>query len=198
MAKKETNPNHTDFREDINKALETLRNGGTILFPTDTIWAIGCDATNQGAVQKILDIKGNSESPLCALIDNPAKLQSYLDEVPDMAWDLIELSEKPLTIIYPNAKNLASNLTEKDKSVGLRVTNETFSKNLCNRFRNPIAIITAQSGNGEVPTSFSSISEKVKCAVDYIVSFRQNEYTGHDQSSLIKLGKGNIIEIIRK
>lgn len=198
MYKKDTNPNHTDFRDDINKALEALRNGGTILFPTDTVWAIGCDATNDKAVQKVLAIKNDSETSLWALIDNPAKLQSYLDEVPDMAWDLIELSEKPLTIIYPDAKNLACSLTGKDNSVGLRVTNESFSKNLCSRFRNPIAITAAQSGDKKTATSFSSISEKIKSAVDYIVTFRQNEHTGSDQSSLIKLGKGNIIEIIRK
>lgn len=199
MEIRENSQDFVDFRDDIKKAVDTLRNGGLILYPTDTVWSLGCDVTNPDAVEKLLKIKpDNGKDKLFALIDNPAKLQSYLDEVPDMAWDLIELSEKPLTIIYPDAKNMANNFIAEDKSVGIRVTNEIFSKTLCSRFRNPISFTPACINGASTPETFSSISQEIKNAVDYIVIFRQQERTGADKSAVIKLGRGNIIEIIRK
>ena len=128
------------MHEEIIKTLEILRSGGVILYPTDTVWGLGCDATNEVAVKRIFDIKKRADAKaMLVLIDNPGKLQSYVDEVPDIAWDLIEMSEKPLTIIYPQARNLAPNLVAEDKSIGIRVTNEEFSKKLCAQFKNPLS-----------------------------------------------------------
>lgn len=199
MDKRENNQNFVDFRDDTAKAVDVLRNGGVIIYPTDTVWSLGCDATNSVAVDKLLKIKNSgTKDRLIALIDNSVKLQSYMEEVPDMAWDLIELSEKPLTIIYPDAKNLAGNFVAEDKSVGIRVTHEAFSKALCSRFRNPIVFTPANVSGTPTPETFSMISPDIKSAVDYIVTFRQQEHTGPDNSSIIKLGRGNIFEIIKQ
>ncbi|MDD3321773.1 MAG: L-threonylcarbamoyladenylate synthase [Paludibacter sp.] len=185
--------------EEIKKTIEVLRAGGIILYPTDTVWGIGCDATNEQAVQKIFNLKNRKDKKaMLILIDNAAKLQSYLDEVPDMAWDLIEFAEKPLTIIYPDAKNLASNLLGKDKSIGIRVTKEDFSKRLCEQFRKPIVSTSANFSGEQTPLNFSEISEDIKSKVDYVVNFRQNELSKPKPSSIIKLGKGNLFQMIRE
>lgn len=185
--------------EEIKEAIETLRNGGVILYPTDTIWGLGCDATNPRAVQKVYELKRRTETKsMLILVDSPAKLQAYVDEIPDMAWDLIELTTKPLTIIYPGAKNLAPNLIGDDKTIGIRVTTEEFSKRLCEMFRKPIVSTSANISGEKSPAIFSEISEEIKNAVDYVVNFRQNETIRAKASSIIKLGIGNQIEIIRQ
>jgi L-threonylcarbamoyladenylate synthase len=187
------------MQNEILKTLEVLRAGGVILYPTDTVWGLGCDATNEKAVKRIFEIKKRADAKaMLVLIDNPGKLQSYVEEVPDIAWDLIEMTEKPLTIIYPEARNLAPNLIAEDKSIGIRVTNEDFSKRLCSQFRKPI-VSTSANVSGEVtPSNFSQISDEIKSAVDYVVNFRQNEMTQPKPSSIIKLGKGNLFQLIRE
>ena len=187
------------MQEEIKKSLEILRAGGVILYPTDTIWGLGCDATNENAVKRIFEIKRRADTKaMLILIDNPAKLQSYVDEVPEMAWDLIELSEKPLTIIYPMAKNLASNLIATDKTIGIRITKETFSKNLCAQFKKPIVSTSANISGVAAPSNYSQISNEIKSAVDYVVNFRQEDQTKPTPSSIIKLGKGNLFQLIRE
>lgn len=192
----------TDFyvmNETLKKAVEVLRQGGVILYPTDTIWGLGCDATNAAAVQRIYDIKQRANSKaMLVLIDSSAKLQSYVREVPDIAWDLIDLSEKPLTIIYSGAKNLAENLVAEDGSIGIRITRETFSKRLCEQFRKPIVSTSANISNTTAPKSFSEIDENIKNNVDYIVDYRQNEKIKATASSIIKLEVNGQITIIRK
>jgi len=187
------------MKEEIKKAIEVLRAGGVILYPTDTVWGLGCDATNENAVKRVFEIKRRSDvKSMLVLIDNPAKLQSYVDEVPDVAWDLIEFSEKPLTIIYPTAKNLAPNLIGKDKTIGIRITKEAFSKQLCAQFRNPIVSTSANISGNVTPSNFNQISDDIKSAVDYVVNFRQEELTNPTPSSIIKLGKGNVFQLIRE
>ncbi len=187
------------MHEEIKKSIEILRSGGVILYPTDTVWGLGCDATNEIAVKRIFEIKKRIESnALLVLVDSAAKIQSYVDEVPDMAWDLIEFAQKPLTIIYPNAKNLAKNLIAEDKSVGIRVTNEVFSKNLCSQFKKPIVSTSANVSGEPTPLNFIQISEEIKNAVDYIVNFRQDYKIEPKPSSIIKLGKGNLFQMIRE
>lgn len=184
--------------DDIKKAVEVLREGGVILYPTDTIWGLGCDATNVDAVSKIYAIKKRAETKsMLVLMDSPAKLQAYVDEIPDMAWDLIELTTKPLTIIYPGAKNLASNLISEDNTIGIRITEETFSKKLCEMFRKPIVSTSANVSGEKSPAFFKEISSEILHAVDYVVKFRQDESTPARASSIIKLGVGNQITIIR-
>ena len=125
--------------EDIKKACEVMAAGGIILYPTDTIWGIGCDATNEKAVQRVYELKRRTDNKaMLVLMDSEAKLDRYVSDVPDIAWDLISVSDKPLTIIYSSAKNLATNLLGADGSVGIRITNEEFSKKLCERFRKPL------------------------------------------------------------
>ena len=187
------------MQEEIKKTIEVLRAGGVVLYPTDTVWGLGCDATNEIAVKRIFEIKKREDAKaMLILIDNPAKLQSYVDEVPDMAWDLIEMSEKPLTIIYPQAKNLASNLIAEDNSIGIRVTKETFSKNLCAQFRKPIVSTSANISGNATPSNFNQISDEIKSAVDYVVNFRQEDQSKPSPSSIIKLGKGNLFQLIRE
>ncbi len=187
------------MNETLKKAVEVLRQGGVILYPTDTIWGLGCDATNATAVQRIYDIKQRTNSKaMLVLIDSSAKLQGYVREVPDIAWDLIDLSEKPLTIIYSGAKNLAENLVAEDGSIGIRITRETFSKRLCEQFRKPIVSTSANISNTTAPKSFSEIDENIKNNVDYIVDYRQNEKIKATASSIIKLEVNGQITIIRE
>lgn len=187
------------MQEEIKRTLTVLRSGGVILYPTDTVWGIGCDATNENAVRRIFEIKRRTDSKsMIILIDNPAKLQSYVDEVPEIAWDLIELSEKPLTIIYPKAKNLAPGLVAGDGSIGIRVTNEIFSRTLCAQFRNPIVSTSANISGNATPASFNQISDEIKSEMDYIVNFRQDDLSKAKPSSIIKLGTGNLFQLIRE
>lgn len=187
------------MQDDIKKACEVLKNGGVILYPTDTIWGIGCDATNEAAVKRIYEIKQRSDSKsMLVLMDNPARLQQYVADVPDIAWDLIELADKPLTIIYNEAKNLAPNLVAEDGSIGIRITDELFSRELCRQFRKPIVSTSANVSGEPSPAFFKEISDEIKNSVDYVVAFRQKENKKAIPSSIIKLGKNGSIEIIRK
>lgn len=176
-----------------------MREGGVILYPTDTIWGIGCDATNEDAVRRVYEIKQRQDSKaMLVLVDSSVKVDFYVRDVPEVAWDLIDLADKPLTIIYSGARNLAANLLAEDGSVGIRVTNEDFSKRLCQQFRKAIVSTSANISGQPSPKNFSEISEEVKSAVDYIVGYRQKEISNPKPSSIIKLDKGGVIKIIRE
>lgn len=176
-----------------------MREGGVILYPTDTIWGIGCDATNEDAVRRVYEIKQRQDSKaMLVLVDSSVKVDFYARDVPEVAWDLIDLADKPLTIIYSGARNLAANLLAEDGSVGIRVTNEDFSKRLCQQFRKAIVSTSANISGQPSPKNFSEISEEVKSAVDYIVGYRQEEMSNPKPSSIIKLDKGGVIKIIRE
>lgn len=184
--------------EDIKKACEILQAGGIILYPTDTIWGIGCDATNESAVQRIYELKQRADNKaMLVLTDSAAKLDMYVSHVPEIAWDLINVSDKPLTIIYPEAKNLASNLLADDGSVGIRITNEEFSRRLCERFRRPLVSTSANVSGDVSAANFSEISDTIKKGVDYIVKYRQDETAKAQPSGIIKLGEGGLIQVIR-
>lgn len=188
-----------NFNEDIKKACDTLIKGGIILYPTDTIWGIGCDATNEEAVQRIFTLKQRADhKAMLVLIDSPAKLNTYVSEVPDIAWDLVEVADKPLTIIYPGGKNLAHSLLVEEHSIGIRITNERFSQKLCERFRRPLVSTSANISGQPSPSSFDEISDEIKNGVDYIVKYRQEEHTQNKPSGIIRLGLDNSIQIIRK
>lgn len=184
--------------EDIKKACEVMREGGIILYPTDTIWGIGCDATNKEAVERVYNLKKRSDSKaMLVLMDSEAKLERYVDNIPDVAWDLIEVADKPLTIIYSHAKNLATNLLAGDGSVGIRITREEFSRRLGERFRLPIVSTSANVSGEPSPANFSEISDEIKKGVDFIVSYRRDEESKAAPSNIIKLGDGGLIQIIR-
>ena len=190
--------NDEKLKEEVRKACEVLKNGGIILYPTDTIWGIGCDATNEEAVKRVYELKHREDSKaMLVLLDDVGKLASYV-EVPDVAYELLEVNDKPMTIIYPNAKNLAKNLIAQDRTIGTRITSEIFTKALLYRFRKPIVSTSANISGESSPKCFAEISEAVKSAVDYVVDFRQEETSNPAPSSIIKLGVGGEIQIIRK
>lgn len=187
------------MHDDLKKAVEVLKNGGVILYPTDTIWGIGCDAINPEAVQRIYEIKKREDSKsMLVLMENAALLERYVDDVPEVAWDLVEITTTPLTVIYKNAKNLAKNLIAKDGSIGIRLTKEKFTCQLLQRFRRPLVSTSANISGDKSPAFFNEISDEIKKQVDYIVQFRQNDITPAQPSSIIKLGPGGEIDIIRK
>ena len=186
------------FRDDIRNAIETMRNGGVILYPTDTIWGLGCDATMEDAVQRIFRIKKREEgkSMLC-LVDAPGRLNSYVD-IPDMTWDLLEAAQRPMTIIYPHARNIAPSLIAEDGSAGFRICNDAFCARLCQALRHPIVSTSANISGQSSARFFDEIVEDVKKNVDYIVNYRQKDRTPAKASSIVKLGTNNEIQIIRK
>jgi L-threonylcarbamoyladenylate synthase len=187
------------MKQDIEKALEVLRNGGVILYPTDTIWGLGCDATNPEAVQKIYEFKQRSDQKsLLVLLDNAGKIPSYVQEVSDIAWDLIDLSEKPLTIIYSDAKNLAPNLIAEDGSVGIRIPNDNFCQRLIQRFKKPLVSTSANISGESAPQNFNEISTEIIESVDYVVEWRQDDYTKAQASSILKLKSNGEITVIRE
>ena len=187
------------MHDDLLKAVEVLKTGGIILYPTDTIWGIGCDATNEEAVGRIYEIKQREDSKsMLVLMENPALLERYVDEVPEIAWDLVEISTSPLTVIYPKAKNLAKNLIATDGSIGIRFTKEKFTSQLLQRFRRPIVSTSANISGQKSPAFYNEISEEIKQQVDFIVNYRQDDITPSQPSSIIKLGSGGRIDIIRK
>jgi len=196
------------MEEDIKKACDVLLKGGIILYPTDTIWGIGCDATNEEAVKRIYEIKQRADSKsMLVLLDSSAKLDYYVSDCPDIALDLIELSEfpkgidlahKPVTIIYSGAKNLASNLIAEDGSIGIRITQENFSKELCRRFKKPIVSTSANISGNPSPANFPEIESAIINAVDYVVNYRQDDLTKSKPSSIIKLESGGVVKIIRE
>lgn len=186
------------MQNDINKALEILNSGGVILYPTDTIWGIGCDATNPEAVKRVYEIKNREDSKsMLVLMENPNRLTSYVEEVPEIAWDLIDANDQPMTLIYPGAKNLASNLISSDGTIGIRITEEEFTMKLIQRFKKPIVSTSANRSGDPSPKNFHEIAEEIKNSVDYVVEYRQDDTTEAKASSIIKIGLGGEIQIIR-
>lgn len=187
------------MEEEIKKVCEVLNRGGVVLYPTDTVWGLGCDATNEKAVGRVYDIKQRADSKsMLVLLDTSAKLDFYVDEVPEIAIDLIELSDKPLTIIYSGAKNLAPNLVAEDGSVGIRITEEAFSKRLCQRFRKPLVSTSANISGQAAPAIYPEIDSSIIDAVDYVADFRREDLTRSKPSSIIKVGSGGLIKVIRE
>lgn len=186
------------FSEDLKNCIEVVRKGGIILYPTDTVWGIGCDARNAEAVRKIFELKRRADSKsMLVLVNNEASVERLVDEVPDVAWDLIEASINPLTIIYDNAKGVSPELIAEDGSLGIRITKEQFSNELCKRLNGPLVSTSANISGEKSPANFKDISEEIKKGVDYIVKYRQNETSDHTPSNIIKLGKGGVVKIIR-
>lgn len=187
------------MNDDIKAALDVLQKGGVILYPTDTIWGIGCDACNEEAVKRVYAIKNRIDSKsMLVLMENIALIDRYIDEVPEIAFDLMEVAVKPLTIIFDGAKGLAKNLIAEDGSIGIRITHEDFSRELIRRFKRPIVSTSANISGKPSPSCFSEIDQKVIESVDYVVKYRQDEVQKAVPSSIIKLGKGGEVKIIRE
>lgn len=186
------------LEDDIKKAVEVLRKGGVILYPTDTVWGIGCDATNAEAVKKVYEIKHRDDSKaMICLVDSDVRLQRYVRNVPEVAWDLIEIADKPTTVILDGATGLAPNLIAEDGSIAMRVTREAFSKELCYRFQKPLVSTSANVSGEPAAQNYCDISEEILNAVDYVCWTRRQEHEPHTPSSIIKLKPNGEVKIIR-
>jgi sua5/yciO/yrdC/ywlC family protein len=185
--------------EDIKNAVKVLREGGVILYPTDTVWGIGCDATNAKAVAKVYDIKHRDDSKaLICLVDSDARLQRYVRNVPAVAWDLLDAAIKPTTVILDDATNLAPNLIAEDGSIALRITREAFSHELCYRFQKAIVSTSANISGEPAAQNYRDISEEILNSVDYVCWSRRQEHKPHTPSSIIRLKPDGEVTIIRK
>ena len=197
-------------REDLQTALRVLREGGIILYPTDTIWGIGCDAMNEEAVQRIYRLKQRADSKsMLMLLDGAGKLQGYVNEIPDTASMLLdatdpnyrdarpETEQRPMTIIYPGAKNIAPSLIADDGSIGIRITSEPFTRALCEQLHRPIVSTSANISGQPAAKTFREIADEIKQGVDYVCRFRQDDETPHKPSAIIKVNKDNTFEVIR-
>lgn len=186
-------------QEDIRQAVDVLRKGGVILYPTDTVWGIGCDATNEEAVKKVYDIKRRSDrKAMICLVDSDARLQRYVRKVPNVAWELLDIVVKPTTVILDGAVNLAPSLIAEDGSVAIRITQESFSKELCFRFQKALVSTSANISGEPAAQNYSDISQEILDAVDYVCWSRRQEHKPHQPSSIIKLTENGEVTIIRK
>lgn len=186
-------------QEDIKNAIEVMKQGGVILYPTDTVWGIGCDATNAEAVAKVYKIKKRDDSKaLICLVDSDARLQRYVRNVPNVAWDILDIATKPTTIILDGAINLAPNLIAEDGSIALRITKEPFSHELCYRFQRPLVSTSANISGEPAAANYNDISQELLDAVDYVCFSRRQEHKPHTPSSIIKLKADGEVMIIRK
>ena len=188
---------------DIKNAIEVLRKGGVILYPTDTVWGIGCDATNAEAVKRVYDIKQRDDSKaLICLVDSDARLQRYVRQVPDVAWQLIDSLQdsdaNPTTLILDGAVNLAPNLIAEDGSIALRITNEPFSKELCYRFQKALVSTSANISGEPAAQNYCNIDPRIVEAVDYVCWTRRQEHKPHQPSSIIRLRPDGQVTIVRK
>lgn len=184
--------------ESLEKALTVIKEGGIILYPTDTIWGIGCDARNSSAVKRIYALKRRvNAKAMLMLVGSDKQLMQYVNNIPDAAWQLMNVSVNPLTIIYDNPINIAPELIASDGSAGFRITAEPFSKNLCLRLRAPIVSTSANISGENAPATFRQISEDIITGVDYVVQHARNRDGSASPSNIIKVTDTNIIKIIR-
>ncbi|MCY1523201.1 Threonylcarbamoyl-AMP synthase [compost metagenome] len=187
------------MKTEIHNALTALKSGGIILYPTDTVWGLGCDATNEEAVAKLNEIKGRAaDKSLIILLDNDNQLQSYVKEIPDVAYELIEYAENPLTIIFSEAKNLAKGVINANGSVGIRVVKHDFCNQLIQRFRKPIVSTSANISGQPTPQYYDEIAPEIIEAVDYVVDLEQELHEVRKPSTIIKLGPSGQFEFIRR
>ena len=186
------------FKQAIDEALKVLYRGGVILYPTDTVWGLGCDATNSEAVRRIFEIKHRADSKaMLSLVDAVGRVDYYFSRGPEIAWDLWEVADKPLTLILPRARNVAPELIADDGTMGMRITSEPVSHTLCARLKRPLVSTSANISGQPTARCFADISDEIKQAVDYIIPLRQNETSNPAPSGIIKVGDGGEIKVIR-
>lgn len=185
--------------EDIQRAVEVLRRGGVILYPTDTVWGLGCDATNAEAVKRIYEIKRRADNKaMIVLMSRPDDLWRYVDDVPDIALELIDVAVRPLTIVYDRGRNLAPNLLGEDGSIGVRITGERVSSGLCRALRRPLVSTSANISGCPSPALFREISQEILSAVDYVMTSRRDDEERSKPSQVIRLHNNGVVKILRK
>jgi len=186
------------FEEDIKAAVDCMKRGGIILYPTDTVWGIGCDATNADAVKRIYDLKRRAESKsMLVLVDSEGMLDRIVTDIPEVAWQLTEAAVNPLTIIYDHPKGVAPNLLAPDGSLGIRITSERYSAELCRRLRRPVVSTSANVSGEKAPAVFSGISTEIIGGVDYVAEYRRDETGNPSPSNIIKVSDGGLVKVIR-
>lgn len=186
------------MEQDLKQAIEVLRRGGVILYPTDTVWGLGCDATDPRAVARIFEIKKRAEAKsMLVLVGSVAQLERIVPEIPDAAWQLLDVAVSPLTIVYDHVKGIAPALRAADGSTGVRVTAESFSRALCLRFGRPIVSTSANFSGTPAPANFSGIDPELAAMADYVVRYRRDDNSHPSPSGIIKCGAGNVIQVIR-
>lgn len=187
-----------EINQEVHKAFETIQNGGIILYPTDTVWGIGCDATNAEAVKKIYALKQREESKSMIVLMNGEKMMyNVFKEIPEVAWQILDLSEKPTTLILDNPKNIASNIIAEDNTLGVRLVKEPFCFKLMERMKKPLVSTSANISGMSTPKSFKEISPEILNGVDYVVNLHQEKIC-NKPSTIIKLTNDNQVKIIRK
>jgi L-threonylcarbamoyladenylate synthase len=188
-----------NFGEDIKESLKALRNGGVILYPTDTIWGLGCDPTNEAAVKKIFSIKSRDENKgLIILVDGISMLERYVEDCPDIAIELALVSDTPLTIIYPKGKYLAEGVCSADSSIAIRICHDEYCSELISRFRKPIISTSANFSGKSSPGSFGDIEKELIEKVDYVAKYRRDDQGKHSPSPVIKVNRDGTINILRE
>ncbi len=188
----------SEFGTDLAGALKVLRAGGVILYPTDTVWGLGCDATNAKAVSRVYEIKQRAENKsLIILVNSVAMLERYVENPPEVAIEMAELSEKPLTVVYDRGRSLAEGVASSDGSVGVRVCTEPFCDAIIDALRKPLVSTSANISGSNSPAIFDEISEEVKAAVDYVCLWRQDDRSRATPSSVIKVSGNGIVKILR-
>lgn len=184
--------------DDLKAAVDTLKRGGLILYPTDTIWGIGCDATNEEAIARIYKLKQrNDAKAMLSLVGNIGQLERTIRDIPEVAWQLIDVAVNPLTLIYDHPIGIADSLKAEDGSAGIRITSEPFSRALCERLRRPVVSTSANISGKPAPATFSEISKEIIDGVDYVVRFRRQEKGGAKPSNIIKVGDAGLVKVIR-
>jgi L-threonylcarbamoyladenylate synthase len=186
------------MEQEIQRCINVLKRGGTILYPTDTIWGVGCDATNQKAVDKVYKIKKRLETKsLIILIDDPEMLGNYVKEIPSITWDLMDNVDRPITIIYPNARNLPKNVIGEDNSIAIRVVKNEFCRRLIRELGKPIVSTSANVSGEQAPLVFRCVADEIKTRVDYVVNLYQDVLQEVKPSRIIKLNENGEFNIIR-
>lgn len=187
-----------DIKTEMQNALATLKRGGLILYPTDTVWGIGCDATNAEAVEKVYKLKKRKESQaLICLVSDYKMLNQFVEDVPEVAYDILKFARKPTTIIYDDPIRVAENLIADDNSLAIRVSKDKFSNDLAKRFRKPIVSTSANISGEKTPESFAEISPEILEGVDYVVNLQKNKKSAKP-SAIIKLSNDGKVKVIRK
>lgn len=185
--------------DDIRRAVEVLRRGGVILYPTDTVWGLGCDARNSEAVRRIYKIKQRDDhKALITLVGDLSMLERIVDGIPDVAYDLIEFSERPLTIVYDRGRNVAPELMGEDGTLGVRLPNDDFARQLCRAAGMPLVSTSANISGQASPACFAEISSDIINAVDYACMTRRDDCKPAQPSTVMRLSEDGLFKIIRK
>jgi len=187
------------FEEDLKESLRVLKEGGIILYPTDTVWGLGCDPTSTQAVQKILRIKSRDiGKSLIILVNGLSMLERYVKDVPEIVHQLTSVAGSPLTIIYPEGKNLAQGICADDGTVGIRICNDEFCSELISRFRKPVVSTSANKAGKSSPSNFSEIEKTIIASADFVVRYRQEDKRKNSASPVIKVERNGVFSILRK